>query len=521
MSNPPKETKRPLGRTSRMGRWALGLAVVVVILFGVRDAVNGPGPVADDFAQYILHAQAIAEGRSYVDTGYLYSHLRWGAGPPLLVPGYPVTIASFYAVMGQRDWIPGALTVLAAALFVLIAGVYFQRRYGAWAGAFVGGMVALMIAQVHAAAAPGPDLFVCAFAWAIALALDDERKPTWGRVLLVVAATIAALTFRLAALPIIPALIAFGVFRLNRGGAKWVGVGLLAGVGFWWMYSVEGYGAVPVWPDYIRDAIERFAGNEGALREPLSKWAMLRGRLPELFWGVFDLELYPFPHKLANQAYHVLATGLVAIGGICWVRKGWASFALLFVGAYLAMLLLLNFGAARYLWPLAPAVAFAMWEGARTVRAVLPERVRPMGEFAAGALLAVSLFTVLRSPPPPPLIEHSDVAELMTLIERERQATPDMRVAFFKARTLALATGVPTAALFGHARDEVVLVEAETLGLTHVVVGSLFDESGPIVQQWGRIVTERPQQFTLMGSAGAFDLFRIDDHLEVEAPGSP
>ena len=493
----------------RGAAWAFGCALVMVFLFALRDVFTGPDPVGDDYAQYLLHARALANGLSYGETGYVFSSLQWGAGPPLLVPGYSTLVALFYLVMGQQVWIPGLISVVSVTLFVWVAGRYFWRLHTPWAGAFVACMVALACSQVFAAGTPGPDLLFCVMVWVIATLLDEREDWGWIRAGIILALALSAIAFRLAALPLVPALIVFGLFRFRGSGSRILLAGGGAALGFWWIYSLRGFGSIPPRPEYLLELIRELprAAPDGPV--PLEGFDLFKARVPTLVRSVFDLQVYPMPQKLANQVYHVLASLVMALGVLRWSGRGWRSFALLFLGAYVAMLVLLNFSVPRYMWPMAPGVAFAMWEGGRTLHGWVPARAR--GLFPAGAVLlvAVSTLTILRNPPPAPLQKVPEVRQVFDIIERERESTPDMRVAFFKARAMVWETGVPTAALFGHAHDPVVLAEVDALGITHVVVGNLYGEIGIIVRQWRRIVSERPDEFELVASAGDFGVYRV------------
>ncbi len=54
----------------------------------------------DDFAQYILHARNIAEGRPYADTGYVYDRLAPDIGPKVYPPVLPLLLSPIYSRFG-------------------------------------------------------------------------------------------------------------------------------------------------------------------------------------------------------------------------------------------------------------------------------------------------------------------------------------------------------------------------------------------------------------------------------------
>jgi hypothetical protein len=54
--------------------WAA--ALLPFLFLALWRLPDGPGIDADDYGQYLRHAQALAEGRSYSDIGYIWSRLR-------------------------------------------------------------------------------------------------------------------------------------------------------------------------------------------------------------------------------------------------------------------------------------------------------------------------------------------------------------------------------------------------------------------------------------------------------------
>ena len=76
--------------------WVLAvLPFVVLVLLEARFGFHGLG---DDWAQYLMHAQALAEGRSYMDTGYIYTPFNHWLGPAAAPPGLPLLLAPIIAI---------------------------------------------------------------------------------------------------------------------------------------------------------------------------------------------------------------------------------------------------------------------------------------------------------------------------------------------------------------------------------------------------------------------------------------
>src|SRR5438093_11141663 len=56
----------------------------------------------DDFSLYIRHAQNIARGAPYAETGYIYNAQNPGIGPRIYPPGFPVLLAPVVGIYPRR-----------------------------------------------------------------------------------------------------------------------------------------------------------------------------------------------------------------------------------------------------------------------------------------------------------------------------------------------------------------------------------------------------------------------------------
>jgi hypothetical protein len=83
---------------------------------------------ADDFAMYVHHAQNIAEGRPYADTGYIFTSIV--VGPKYYPPIFPLLLTPIYKVSGL-NLIPMKLGQVVFLLLSLIAiHAYWRRDLG-------------------------------------------------------------------------------------------------------------------------------------------------------------------------------------------------------------------------------------------------------------------------------------------------------------------------------------------------------------------------------------------------------
>ncbi|MEZ4414464.1 MAG: hypothetical protein R3E10_01795 [Gemmatimonadota bacterium] len=486
------------------------LALVLLLVFGLRDATLGPDAKADDYAQYLLHARALVEGRPYADTGYLFSPLQWGVGPPVQSPGYPLTVAPAFALLGEQAWIPDALSLLGAIAFVLLGGLYFGR-IDPVSGALSMMVTAVALVQVHAIATPGPDLIFCALLWAVAWIADREGRWSWGRTTLLALLAVMAVLYRIAALPLVPAFLAFGLLNWREQGVKpWL-AGVATGGAFAWVFLIFGASRVPAPPQYVLDALRTARSRAPEPKETGPAFVGLSENLSLYTRSAFELEAYPFPWKRLNQAYHLAASLPIAVGAGRWGMRRWRSFGVLLMFAYVCMLLLLSLRTDRYLWPVAPVIAFGLAAGTRALLGWAmqrAERARTGVVVLVMALAALTLGRVVRDPGPVPIRENADVAAMFAAVRREAGAR-SVRVAFYKARTLTWEVGVPAAPLAGSRVDEAVFQELAALDLTHVIVGSLDGEAHLAVEQWQRLVVEYPERFQLVERSGDFALYRV------------
>ncbi len=82
----------------------------------------------DDFAQYILHAKNIAEGRPYTDTGYVYDRLSPEIGPRAYPPVFPLLLSPVYSRFGLDLKKMKLEIVLLSIGFLALLFLTFRRK---------------------------------------------------------------------------------------------------------------------------------------------------------------------------------------------------------------------------------------------------------------------------------------------------------------------------------------------------------------------------------------------------------
>lgn len=85
----------------RLSRGLLGIALLILIIATFYIASIRRGNFwSDDYALYVHHAENIAEGRPYADTGYIYNPGAADYSPRAYPPVFPLLLAPIYRAYG-------------------------------------------------------------------------------------------------------------------------------------------------------------------------------------------------------------------------------------------------------------------------------------------------------------------------------------------------------------------------------------------------------------------------------------
>lgn len=445
--------------TPSFRRWAIGLAIALLPFFVVVAArwSTPPAASAGDYAQYLMHAKALAEGRPYSDIGYIYSRHNAQVGPRNQPPGWPVVLTPFVAAFGTDYRV---YRLLQAVLVVLVAGIsgwYFARRDGPWIGIATAAMVAIALEGAGATDSANSDPFFCVLLW-ITLLIADGRAPMSARRGMLVAALAAAtISVRVAGIALVPALVLRAAFssREERRGA-WTAAGLLV------------IGAVVIGVILASEIpfLERaLRGNAADLMHRVQRGVRT------YHVGVLSGTLYPFPWDVANDVYHVAMLVPLAFGAAVLFREFRRSVLFYLIPCYIAILLLSPVREGRYVWPLFPVLAFAFFTGIRALSRRIMPRLPALASAQAGVVLSLALSTasavrLAAQPPPPSLIADPATLELFDWLRREHTTKP-IRVSFTNPRVLTLMTGIPAMPSLPRTPD--LLEELRERRISHVI----------------------------------------------------
>lgn len=417
-------------------RWlALFLAPFAVLV--VLHWNWSPSTAAGDYAQYLLHAKALAEGRPYSATGYIYNPVAGLIGPPTLPPGLPLTLVPLVAIGGVHTPLVRLLMIVSVVAFAVLAAWRLARNMEPWQAALGSALGAYAVESSLGTIAPISDPGLAVFIWATILAVDNDGAWTWRRVLGVTALGFAAIMYRVAGAALVPALFLFAWLQRGRLGIRpfvpatiWSAAGLIGlAVGIVHLPFTERIGNAALDPIEHLDTFAR-----------------------QYRIALFDAELYLFPKSwnLANDVYHLVASLFVLLGLVILFRRTRRSFLVTLTVAYSLMLLIAPVAEGRYAWPLYPLVGASMALGlTAAVRRFTPSWApRTRAIVAATPMMlafVVALAIDVQRGAPASFVRHPDAVALFSWIKKhgkESASTTPMRVAYHNPRVLTLETGV-------------------------------------------------------------------------------
>ncbi len=378
----------------------------------------------DDFAQYILHAKNLAEGKPYEAIGYLYNPNYPAIGPPTYPPGLPILLAPIYGLFGLN--LPAMKTLILVSFLLFLGAMYACfRRELSFGEAF--GMVALVglnhffLDDTNAITSDLP--FLALFYAAILAIQKAEALPlrTWQRFVGFVAAAVivyAAYATRSLGALLIPALL----LKEFLGDRRITASALAATAVFAALALVQAM----AWHS-DRHYLDQIDTGRMALVFNAFRYAT---RV-----GAFCSNGYLKP---VAAAIALVVTWLAAIGFIDRVRHKLSILETLSV-IYLSVILAWpSYQGQRYLYPLVPIYVFyAMW-GLRhpwLAQRVQVQRALAWGLAAAIALSYAACYTTIARGPLAEGVAKRESQELFAFIRE--QTEPDAVIVFIKPRAMA------------------------------------------------------------------------------------
>ena len=476
----------------RNARWLLLATLLPFAAVAASRWSEPPSAEEGDYAHYLLHAKALAEGRPYSDIGFISTSMNWTIGPEVQPPGWPLLLTPFVAVFGTDSPVFKGLVTLLVAAFTLIAGTYFIRRNELVGGIAAAVAVPISLETGYATSSALSDPLFCVLLWLTLLVADGEGTSGWARGVVLALLCVATISVRIAGVALPPALFLHAIVNRRNDRLKVViplGLVLVAG-GFFAVFSI---GEIP----FLSRAFVH-------LPSPSELADTYRT-------AVSTAALYPFGTNLANDAYHAVVAIPLVVGAVVFLHRNLRSALTVFIVTYVFLLATAPVRDPRYAWPLYPlfmaCVAIGLsWLGNR----FLPLRIRPaVPGFALVLIAAVSISSAVRltmMPERRSLVRDPDTVALFKWL-RVTDDTTNLRVVFTNPRVLTLETDVPAMAIpFGEAKA--VLAELDRKRITHVVLPRLhFTRRAE--QRLVTIVSENPAHFPPVFENASHDVRRF------------
>lgn len=484
-------------------RNALPVALLGIVPFLILAAWHWPyGPLAQfgDWAQYVLHADALRHGTPYGDIGYIFTSRNPWIGPPVQPPGLPAVLVPLLAIThGAPEAVAYKLFMVACvAAFLIAVAIYFVRhgsRTLALATVLVTG---LWLESGFATNAVQADAGFCALLWGVFCLADRPGDWTWSRVAAITTLGLAALAFRLAAIPLVPAVALWALLKRRELGLR-----PLVPVVVWCVCGVVAATLVP-------NALTVARLVPSILMTSIVTAAKIYP------FAVLELFLYPLPWNGANDVYHLVIAVLAVVGAFVWVPRMRSRLSIVFAAGYVGMLVVVPVRDGRYLMPLAPLAIYVAVVGLSTAAAAVarltrrelpPPRARRVSLAVVVAIVAAALGRELMRPKPIVLMDAPGVRSLFARL-RAAQDTSSVRAVFVNPRVLTWRTGVPAMGFF-LASPDTTLAEFRLRGITHVVVGDL--DTDPLgARSIEAAVANRPNAFRRLYTEGVFTVYAFD-----------
>ena len=477
----------------------IAIALLPFVVLAVWHANWSPGADSGDYAQYILHARALIDGRAYADIGYLYHPEAADIGPPAYPPGLPLALVPIIALTAVNMVVLRLFMLACMIGFGVLAYVRLVRDLPVPMAATGVAFALFDIEAQLGTLAPISDPPFCTLLWLLFVVADSPDRWSWRRTGVVTLLGFLLISFRLAGAAIVPALGLFGVLRWRKNGIR-----PLVPVAIWGVV----FGAIALAQS------NPYSNVVNTTHVDLGR--KLFFLLQQYRFLLFNAELYPFPANALNDAYHLLITPVVLVGAVVVVRRLGVSLVSCFVVVYVALLLAVRVGDVRYLWPLLPLVGASLAQGITTLAGRLvrpdtagherPNRLRWAAIAIPGLVIAGALAHQLTIPAPFAITGTADATDLYHWLSAEN-TLGRVRVLFHNPRVLTLSSGVPAMGVLDRTTPGQ-LAAIDERRISHVV-WQRADVSDCLQHLANELPVQFPDRFELAYENPTFKVYRV------------
>lgn len=481
---------------SRTRTWALLLIVLLPYLGLVflHRGIEGPA-ASGDWAQYVLHAKALVEGKPYTETGYIFTQLNWTIGPRAYPPGFPLTLAPFLAFGDSALTWMRATVALSGAAFLVLAFLRLRLSVNPWIAALSAMWCGVVVELAFASVSILSDLGFAMLCWLTIYLADRPGEWSWKRTALVAASGLAAASYRVPGIALVAAMVPYALLNWRQASRQ-----VAAILGFWFLISLGAIIVAPsllpatLLPDELSQFVSRFTTNLLALRYPL-----------------FDATAYPSTVDWLNDAYHAVAAIVVLIGASAGLRKTFRSFMTSFVVVYTGLILVAPVSDTRYFWPIYPVLACCFLQGivilASKARALSGNRAIALAGGVAAVVLLAAFGRSQAMPVPSGFDKQPDALALSDYVRDAGARGEITRIAFTNPRVIALKTNIPAMGLFP-GTPRAIISELHAKHISHIVVGEFGSPTCGNMSMAGS-VEAYPSAFEPVVTFGRFALYKF------------
>jgi len=507
-------------RTSKVGLWAIGCIFISFVLFftALRDGHDWGG----DFAQYILHAQALLNGQAYSPPpGYIHNpYLPWATQtyPPL----FPLCIAGILALSGLNFI---AMKALVVVFFLIVLYTYWRLLLASMPAKIALGALAFLAFSPYMLKFSNKlltDIPYIAFSLFVILAAERffKEKSTPRDAIGLGLLLVLSGCLRFMSLSLILAVPAYALLFRRSHLLRAL---LISAICFFTLKAISG-GMIGSYVDVV-----------GLSPSRLLFW--IQGKPQGYFFNLSRyLALYPSHTSTLNLLFNVPAAavylGLCILGATHLFRSRGIKYQDIYLAVYLATICVYSISKLRYLIPIIPLMSIYAFQGLRIGTVFIRKHLRlPVRlpslckriyryRFFYPALLYLPLFTIYwfhytlqPTTPGANILNNPDVRDLFTHVQNSRNHISG--AIFDRPRVLTLFTEIRATCAFN---SKVQLSRAVTWDLpmlldlvskqqiSHVIVSPANDATTQAMQP---IIKKNPEYFQLEYNNPGYKIYRI------------
>ena len=258
-------------------------------------------PYSGDYAQYLLHARALLEGRPYTATGYIYSPYS-APGPEAYPPGFPMALYVLFSLFGWHTNLGRLLVLASAVTFFVLSGRYFTNRHGARLAIAVPLVIGFAPQIAENAVQIVSDMSFCALCWGTFTLADRPRPWSWRTAAALTILGALAILTRSAGVALVPAMVLYGLSN-SRQRALWLplAVACVWGLTFW--YTARSFPTVGSYAGFVGGGDASGPADGQSVRHVQEVVAALTTRATAVLAGIPDrARLYAYVMRFSSIA---------------------------------------------------------------------------------------------------------------------------------------------------------------------------------------------------------------------------